>query len=104
MNLEHITDALAGQGGTAEPSQPDNSRDTYMDFRALEHALFSDDLGAAGEAFRRIQNDAPQISEALSRHPFPVDNRRLRALRELGQRLLIGDLDGAKQASTEFQY
>jgi hypothetical protein len=83
-----------------------NRRDyrwTYTDFRALDRALVSDDLGAAQEAFTRLQEDSFPIAEAVSHHPFADDPPHLRALKDLGRALISGDLHGAKHAFQQFQ-
>ena len=77
---------------------------TYTDFSALEHALLSGDLSAARDAFDRLKEDSPTIAAALSRDPFPNDNCRLRAFKELGRCLLARDLHGAKLAAQQFQF
>ena len=79
------------------------SRRIHSDFCALEFALLFDDIVGALDAFSRLQEDSPPLAMALSRDPFPSDTGRLRALRELGQCLLAGDLNGAKRASQRFQ-
>ena len=58
-----------------------NNRRTYADIRALDRALVLEDLPAARAAFNRLQEDSPFIAEALSRDPFPVKTRPLRALK-----------------------
>ena len=76
-------------------------RRTFVSFRTLEHALLSDDLSTARDAFARIKEDSP-LAEVLSHDPFPEDNDRVRALKDLGDCLLRGDLAGAKQAAQKF--
>jgi hypothetical protein len=77
---------------------PLNHRRTYADLRALDRALVMADLPAARAAFHRLQEDSPFIAKALSREPFPVKTRPLRALKALGRCLLSGDLPRARQA------
>jgi len=77
-------------------------RRTFVSFRTLEHALLSDDLRTARDAFARIKEDSPPLAEVLSHDPFPEDNDRVRAFKDLGRCLLAGDLKGAKQAAQQF--
>ena len=104
MNPKTVLQSIATNVARTVTDLPGNYRQTYSDFRALERALFADDLAVAREAYIRIQTDSPSISAALSRNPFPVDNRRLRAFKKLGHCLMVGDLNGARQAATKFQY
>jgi len=78
-------------------------RRTYADFRSLENSLFSGDLQAARDAFTRLIADSPPLADLLSRNPFPQDNSRLRAFKELERCLHSGDLEGAKVAAEEYQ-
>lgn len=77
---------------------PGNYRRTYANMRALDRALALEDLPAARKAFDRLQADAPFIADALSRDPFPLKTRPLKALKVLGHCLLKGNLSGARHA------
>ena len=96
--LPHVS-ARVSQSGTELPR---NYRRTFADIRALDRALVEEDLPAARAAFSRLQEDSPLIAEAVSRDPFPVKTRPLRALKTLGRCLLIGDLPRARQAFEMF--
>ena len=76
---------------------------TYSDFNTLERALLCGDLKEARGAFDRLKEDLPTIAAALSCHPSPNDNDRLRAIKDLGHCLVTGNLRGAVQASRRFQ-
>ena|ERR1035437_3514881 len=78
-------------------------RRTYADFRGMESALLLGDVQAAREAFSRLIEDSPPLAAMLSKNPFPQDNPRLRAFKELGHCLQNGDLEGAKVAAEEYQ-
>ena len=103
MNPEPNTSSLDLIEERREPYLQGNYRRTYTDFRSLEHALLSGDLTVAREAFASLKEDIPALTETLSREPFPDDNSRVRAFKEMGRCLLKGDLQGANQAYRQFQ-
>ena len=94
--------SLAGGEAGSITYMPGPYRRTYADFCALDHALAADDLVAAQDAYNRLLRDALYLSEMLSRNPFLQDNGRLFAFKELGERLRVGDLSGAKHSAHEF--
>lgn len=81
---------------------PRNYRRTYADIRALDRALVLEDLPAARAAFSRLQEDSPFFADAVSRDPFTLKTRPLRAIKALARSLLNGDLPRARQAFEMF--
>ncbi|MDQ5980545.1 MAG: hypothetical protein QG602_3522 [Verrucomicrobiota bacterium] len=77
---------------------PGNAHRTFAEIRALDRALALADIAAARQAFTRLQQNSPVIAEALSREPFTVKTRPLKALKVLGHCLLKGNLAGARRA------
>jgi hypothetical protein len=69
----------------------------------MENALLAGDVQSAREAFTRLIDDSPPLADLLSRNPFPQENGRLRAFKELGRCLNSGDIQGARVAAEEYQ-
>lgn len=96
--LNETSPQLPAHSGRDDAGLPRASRRLYADIRALDRALVLADLPGARAAFARMQEDSPVIAEAVTRDPFPIEPRPIRALQTLAHCLLRGNLPGARRA------
>ncbi len=110
----HPMDSVTGASGWTSASHSGKDptavqvrkeiRQNARDFRALKHAINSNDLGAAQQAYANLQKDIAKVATANGgKGPFSADSPIGKDFEAIGTALQSGSLDAARQAFTSFR-